>query len=265
MRSESRPGHRRTAPRPARDDWGQGAASRPPGTACAERTRSAAAPTEPPQRLAERDQVIIVHPDQIGRPQHRPQGAREGLVDPRIAGEVAARKPDQRRPVVKQRPQHAIGVADVIFLVIAPRQVERGGGDLAGRHQLRLAARPLGDVAAEPEPHPAGLLERGADARPPARRGWPCPARSGRPGWRRRPADDRRRAPSPCRRAAGADRAGGASSGTIRWDMSAREETNLRTTPPATWSCNGWCRRVVPRDFSAPASHASAAATDGKA
>ena len=71
------------------------------------------------QRRAERDQVIIVHPDEVARQQHRRQGAGEGAVDPEIAGEVAPRIADQRRPVVEWRPQHAVGVADVVFVIIA--------------------------------------------------------------------------------------------------------------------------------------------------
>ena len=112
---------------------------------------------------AERDQVIVVDPDEIVRPQHRRQGAGEGAVDPQIAGEAAPRIADQRRPVMKQRPQHPVGVADVVFVVIAPRQIERRGGDRPVADQLGRLARPLADRAAEAEPQPAGALQCGAD------------------------------------------------------------------------------------------------------
>jgi hypothetical protein len=117
------------------------------------------------QGLTERDQMVVVHPDEILGQQHRRQSLGEIAVDPHVAGKVAPRKPDQRRPVMKQRPQHAIGVADVVFVVIAPRQIEEGGGDIAVGRQLWRAARPLADRTAVAEPDPAVALQRGAQSR----------------------------------------------------------------------------------------------------
>ena len=85
------------------------------------------------QRFAERDQMIVVHPDEIVGLQHRRQRPREHPVDAQIAREIAAREADQRRSVMKQRPQHAIGIADVVFVVVMPRQIDDSGGDIAGR------------------------------------------------------------------------------------------------------------------------------------
>ena len=118
--------------------------------------------TLPAQRLAERDQMVIVHPDQIARGQHRQQGARERVVDPQVPGQSPARELDQRRPVVKQRPQHPVGVADVILLEIPGRQIERGENNVAGGRHGGCVARPLADRPAEPEPDAAGALQRGA-------------------------------------------------------------------------------------------------------
>ena len=120
------------------------------------------APAKRTQPLSERDQVIVVHPHQIARVQHRPQRAREGLVDPQIARQVAPGEADQRRPVMEQRPQHPVGVADVVFVPVAPRQVERRPGDVAGGDAGRRCARLLGERAAEAKPDAPSRLQRGA-------------------------------------------------------------------------------------------------------
>src|SRR4051812_15357375 len=119
--------------------------------------------TELPQTFGEWDQVIIVHPHQIAGGQHRHQRPRESAVDPHVPGKIAPRIADQRRPVMKQRPQHAVGEADVVLLVIAPAQIEGGGGDVAIDFQAGGFARPLGYRSAIAEPDAAGLFECGPD------------------------------------------------------------------------------------------------------
>ena len=143
---------------------------------------------QPPQLVGERDQMIIVHPDEIvGRAASAPRPARIA-VDAQISGEVAPRKADQRRPIMKQRPQHAVGVADVVFLEIASRQVERRGGDVAGNFYLRRSrsAGRMTDPLSQTTTRPGFPARRGS--RPPARLGSPCWPRSGRPGSTRPPA-----------------------------------------------------------------------------
>src|SRR5580700_8056274 len=136
------------------------------------------------QALAERDKVIVVHPDEIVGVQHRRQRPGEGAVDPHVAGDVASRVADQRGPIMKKRPQHAIGEADIVFVVIPSCQVERRGGNVAvyleGRRFARLPTRCSRTRCRRRVPGRRG-------GRPPARPGWAYPARSARPGWRRRP------------------------------------------------------------------------------
>ena len=101
-----------------------------------------------------------MHPDNIFGQQHRRQGAGKAAVDAEITGESAPRKPDQRRPVVEQRPQHPVGVADVIFVEVAPRQIDDRRGDVAVDGQFWRFARALADRTAIPEPEAAGALQR---------------------------------------------------------------------------------------------------------
>ena len=75
------------------------------------------------QRLGEGQEMIIVHPDHVVRQQHLLQFIGEMIVDAQIAGQIAAREFREIEPVMQDRPQHAVGEAVVIFVVILLRQV----------------------------------------------------------------------------------------------------------------------------------------------
>ena len=79
------------------------------------------------QLHAERDQVIVVHPDRVVRPQQRTQCLGEALVDVEIDLVVASLELRDVEPVVKYRPQHGVGIAQVVLVVLA--RAERQGGD----------------------------------------------------------------------------------------------------------------------------------------
>ena len=93
------------------------------------------------QFAAERDQVIVVDPDQVLAGQHRRQRTGKASIYPQIAGKITPRIFDQRAAKVEQRPQHAIGKAKVVFLKIAARQIEGGVSERAARDQFGFAAR----------------------------------------------------------------------------------------------------------------------------
>ena len=123
------------------------------------------------QFLAEGDQVIVVHPEQVVRLEQGLQGVREALADPDVALVVVAIEAGEVGAVVKERPQGAVREAVVVLLVVLVRQVRGRRGESAAIESLGRDAGAVGDLAAPAEPQPAGLLE-GVEQRhrePPAR------------------------------------------------------------------------------------------------
>ena len=112
-----------------------------------------------PQLLSERDQVVVVHPDQVARLEQRLQGVREALVDPDVALVVVAVEAGEVGAVVKERPQGTVREAVVVLLVVLVRQVRGGRGEAAAIELPGGDARAVGNLAAPAEPQPAGLLE----------------------------------------------------------------------------------------------------------
>src|SRR3546814_5048194 len=85
--------------------------------------------------LAQRQEMIILHPDQIFRLDQRDQAVRELLVDALIAHPELILIFGQVDAIVKQRPQRAVGIAVVIFLDVMGFQVDRRGGEAVGRSE----------------------------------------------------------------------------------------------------------------------------------
>src|SRR3546814_3039859 len=81
--------------------------------------------------LAERNQMIVVHPDHVVVAQHGGELAGDKVVDPEISGIVAARKLGKVKPEMEKRPKLRVGEAVVIFLEVALREMDRGIGSLA--------------------------------------------------------------------------------------------------------------------------------------
>src|SRR5690606_1577225 len=65
------------------------------------------------QRLRQREEMIVVHPDDVVWPQNLVQFIGEMLVDAQVAAEVTAREFRKIEPVMQDRPQHAVGEAVV--------------------------------------------------------------------------------------------------------------------------------------------------------
>ena len=71
------------------------------------------------QRLGERHQMIVVHPDRLVMAAGNScNWSANMLVDAQIARQVAAGEFRQIEPVMQDRPQHPVGEAVVIFLII---------------------------------------------------------------------------------------------------------------------------------------------------
>ena len=77
------------------------------------------------QLLAERDQMVIVDPDQIVGLDQRRDRLGEALVDPLVAGAEAAVIFGEVDPVVEERPQGAVGIAVIIFVDVLLFEVDR--------------------------------------------------------------------------------------------------------------------------------------------
>ncbi len=117
------------------------------------------------QFARQRNQMIIMHPNQIVRPNHRPEHLREIFVDRDIALELGAMKFDQPELVMQQRPQRAVGVTQIIFLIIRPAEIDRGESDVAAPRNLGGVGPGFGGLARPAEPDTAFRPQRLADCR----------------------------------------------------------------------------------------------------
>ena len=85
------------------------------------------------QRLGQRNQMIVVHPDHVVGPQQFFKMRGEILVDAEITAEVAAREFGKIEPVMQDRPQHAVGETVVEFLIVVLAQIDGGVSDVVVR------------------------------------------------------------------------------------------------------------------------------------
>ena len=117
-----------------------------------------------PQLGGQWDQVVVVDPYQVVGPQQGGQPVGDQAVDAAIAIDLAPVQVGQVEPVMEHRPQHAVGVAQVIGVVIGLRQVDRGqrGGPGTLQPQRRVGARFPGrhHLPAPAEPQPARGRQR---------------------------------------------------------------------------------------------------------
>ncbi len=107
------------------------------------------------QQAGERDQVIVVRPHRVVGLQQRRQRRGEGLVDRQIALVVLAAEMHQAEAEMQQRPQRAVGEADIEAAIGLGREIDRGIGDAARLDDRGLRRRLGGEPAAPAEPHGA--------------------------------------------------------------------------------------------------------------
>ena len=112
------------------------------------------------QLLAQRDQMIIVDPDQVVGLDQRRDRLGEALVDPLVAGAEAAVIFGKVDPVVEERPQGAIGVAVIIFVDVLLFEVDGRRGDAVVAVQVDLAGERVGLLARPAEPQAARFPQR---------------------------------------------------------------------------------------------------------
>ena len=123
-----------------------------------------------PEFAGERHQVIVVHPDDVVVLDDRVELIGEQAVDAHVAALVGARIFLQVDPIVQDRPQHPVGEAVVIFLVVGLGEVDDGVFDPAAFEAARRRRFAVADVAAPAEPDADAIAQRGLDGdRQPAR------------------------------------------------------------------------------------------------
>src|SRR3546814_9680862 len=105
------------------------------------------------QPFAERQKMIILHPDEILFLDESDEAVRELLVDPLIAASELGFIFGEVDAVVKERPQRPVRIAIVIFVDVVRFEVDRRGGEAVGALHGELAgeARDLIPRPAEPD------------------------------------------------------------------------------------------------------------------
>ena len=119
------------------------------------------ADAEPTQFLAERNQMVIMDPDDVVGPQHAGQLSGKVRVDAPIAGVIPALEVDEIDAVVKKRPERGVGEAVVILLVVAFAEIHAGAGHPPALGQVHGLVGDGDDLAAPAEPDAPGAPERG--------------------------------------------------------------------------------------------------------
>ncbi len=111
------------------------------------------------QLRRERDQVVVVHPDDVIGLQERCQPGRKGGIDAPIALEVFRVVPDEIQQVVADRPEHLVAVTVVVLLEVTLVEVDRRIVDLAALDDLCLAGAAVRELATPAEPHTAMVAQ----------------------------------------------------------------------------------------------------------
>src|SRR5690606_1305226 len=109
----------------------------------------------------ERNEVIVVYPDEVVRFEQRNEPPREEPVDPAIDFVLLPAVREKRQQEMEQRPQGVVAEAVVVGLVLLLVQVDRRVADLAGCGNSGFPRFLRRRAAAPPEPQPALLPEGG--------------------------------------------------------------------------------------------------------
>src|SRR6185312_4602121 len=88
--------------------------------------------SDAPKLLGHRDEMIIMHPDDIVRLEKRRECVGEEGIDSNIGGEVAPGEVHEIESIMEQRPQRGIGKAAVVAIVIRATEIDGRVGDTIG-------------------------------------------------------------------------------------------------------------------------------------
>ena len=114
----------------------------------------------PPQGICDRDQVIVVDPDEFVSRDDFFEFGREMIVDAEISAEVTARKLGEVQPIMQNRPQHPIGETVIVLLIIVFGEVGNDVLDVLVFDRSRPQLFPRPDLSAPSEPDAAIVLQR---------------------------------------------------------------------------------------------------------
>ena len=118
--------------------------------------------TDGAQFRGQRNQVIVVNPDQVIGLEQCFQLARKQLIDAPVSAQMSRFEMRQIQPIVEYRPQHAIGIAAIVGVMIFLTQIQFRQRHAAGlmHMQFTFAGSAVFDHLATPaEPQTAGSFQ----------------------------------------------------------------------------------------------------------
>jgi hypothetical protein len=119
---------------------------------------------EATQLRAERDQVIVVHPDHVVGLEQRQQPARERRVDLLVCVQLVAVVGEEAQRRMQHRPQHVVAVAVVVLVELPAVERHRRVRHAAAPDDIGLAVDSRAELAVPAEPESPVALERRAQA-----------------------------------------------------------------------------------------------------
>ena len=90
------------------------------------------------QRVRDRDEMIIVDPDEVIGLDDLFEFSREMFVHSHISAEIPTRELGEVEPEMQNRPQHPVGEAVVVFLVVLLREIGDHVGHVLVRDRMHL-------------------------------------------------------------------------------------------------------------------------------
>ena len=117
-------------------------------------------PARGAQLLAHQQEVVVVHPDDVVGAGELRQQPGEAAVDRLVGGELGLVEMREVDAVVEDRPERAVGVAEVVAVVLGLGQVGERVVDVALGEEADAAGFALDRLAGPAEPDAAALGER---------------------------------------------------------------------------------------------------------
>ena len=115
--------------------------------------------TQLAQSLAERDQVIVVHPDEVVGLQQRHQAPRQQAIHALIGLVLIFAIAKAAQEIVAHRPERRIGIAIVVAIEIASLQIGRDERDVVANEDFGFARLVVDELAAPAEPDASRLSQ----------------------------------------------------------------------------------------------------------
>lgn len=118
------------------------------------------ADAQSPQRLGDKDKVIIVNPDDVVGLQQGSETGCEQFVHAPVGRPGLAVEFGQVDAVMEERPERAIGEGEIKALIVRALKIDQHAGDPAVMLDDCVPGRVVLDLAAPPEPQRVARSER---------------------------------------------------------------------------------------------------------